>query len=119
VQGEGGGMIGYCSKCGQTVTDILVDAGGWCPDHGRVFVDWQRPWPKLTVLDACGQRIARGMETVALDGRPEGIVREVRDEEDGPVVVVESYEFGSLDALLTIRRDPDDDLRCYDVEVRP
>ena len=112
-------MTAYCPRCGQECTDVMNDAGGWCPDHGRVFVNWQRPWPSIVVLDATGQRIARGMETVALDGRPEGIVREVRDMEDGPVVLVESYEFGSTDALLTVRRDPDDELRCYDVEVRP
>ena len=31
---------GYCPKCGEQVTTVFVDGGGWCPDHGRVWCDW-------------------------------------------------------------------------------
>ena len=111
-------MTAYCPRCGQECTDVMNDAGGWCPDHGRVYVNWQRPWPTIVVLDATGQRIAKGMETIAFDGRPDGVVREVRDEETGPVVVWESYEFGAREEFATVRMDEHDDHRCHDVEVR-
>ena len=32
--------IGYCPLCGEQVTDVMTDGGGWCPDHGRVWVNW-------------------------------------------------------------------------------
>lgn len=31
---------GYCPKCGVQVTTVFVDGAGWCPDHGRVWCDW-------------------------------------------------------------------------------
>lgn len=34
---------GYCPKCGERVTTVFVDGGGWCADHGRVWCDWTRP----------------------------------------------------------------------------
>lgn len=35
--------IGYCPLCGEQVTDVMTDGGGWCPDHGRVWVNWAPP----------------------------------------------------------------------------
>lgn len=36
---------GWCPTCGEQTTTTYVDGSGWCPDHGRVFQNWEPPKP--------------------------------------------------------------------------
>lgn len=35
--------VGYCPTCGQACVDMMVNGAGWCPDHGKVFANWEPP----------------------------------------------------------------------------
>ncbi len=60
---------GYCPICGERVITVFVDGAGWCPDHGRVWCEWQRPrrdfecgYPScdcMTVCAATGRNVGR------------------------------------------------------------
>ena len=121
-------MTAYCPRCGQECTDVMNDAGGWCPDHGRVFVNWQRPMPAVPVLDMHGERIGKGMEIMEC-GLPVGLVTSVTgpdaDYSDavqrvvakGPLVTVE-YGNGDVAEFLAEQFAEGADYECRDLEVR-
>ena len=114
---------GFCPICNQPVTDVMTDGGGWCPDHGRVWVNWSRTWPETTVLDRNGARVARGME-IEEAGLPVGLITDVTpldaDYSDtlgrvvakGPLVRVE-FGDGSVGEF-----GPGADYECRDIEGR-
>jgi hypothetical protein len=120
--------MAYCPKCGQTTTDQMVDGGGWCPDHGRVLVDYERPVPPVKIRDRNNVEIREGMEVVS-DGRVVGLVTGVTEEDGdysddagrdvriGPAVLVECFD-GTKERWLA-----DEGITagwfCDDVEVRP
>lgn len=35
--------VGFCPTCGQECDDLMRDGAAWCPDHGKVFVDYEPP----------------------------------------------------------------------------
>lgn len=35
--------IGYCPTCGETCSGVTLNGGGYCPSHGRVWVNWEPP----------------------------------------------------------------------------
>lgn len=33
--------VGYCPLCGAECGGVMLNGGGICPEHGRVWVDWE------------------------------------------------------------------------------
>lgn len=34
---------GFCPVCGQECVNVTDNLSGWCPDHGKVFVNFEPP----------------------------------------------------------------------------
>ena len=75
----------YCPICYQAVTNLLRDGAGWCPDHGRVFVEYQRPKSQETVHDSDGNEVRRGMTVTDGEGGTGYVLRVTDLDVDGPM----------------------------------
>lgn len=34
---------GWCPFCAAEVTQVMTDGSGWCPEHGKVYLNWAPP----------------------------------------------------------------------------
>lgn len=42
---------GWCPWCASVVTQVMVDGSGWCPEHGKVYLNWNPPRAPLNTGD--------------------------------------------------------------------
>lgn len=113
-------MNGFCPTCYQQTTGDMLDGSGWCPDHGKVMVEFQRPKPPVEIRDAEGQDVRRGM-TVVEDGREVGYVTAITErEESASVDVTVSYavEGDETWTAWVNPKDPDGPRTCDDITVK-
>ncbi len=127
-------MDGYCPICGQACSSLMLDGAAWCPDDGRVMVNYERPAAPVRVLDVEGVEIRKGM-IVMEDGLEAGLVTVIEgpdaDYDDqagrvvgrGPFVTVEYHdgltERWTCDLSGHGPGFEDGPFVCGDVTVRP
>lgn len=123
--------IGYCPECGRRVGWMTLEGAGGCEVHGRVFVNYDRPYPRADVRDANEIRIRKGVRVLPVEGVA-GTVVDVTDEDAdwddgaqravalGPYVVVE-YDDGTVERWMAQGHDRhgpyDGYYVCDDVEI--